>query len=263
MKNLLKTLFGGTVAAWEMLIDLPVPSFCRRLFYSPCISPSALAAGFTVVGFLIGLFIALIGGILNISWLNRYVAAALFAVAAVIISEILDSGRGLRLLISGVSLRLGGAGWIDSVLRARDRDGSFEKSTGSVAAMTVILAEIVCFGMLAYYRSALWCVAVFTGTFVIQMLFATLDRGYGEVPYINIEPEKMRDIWKLPAVIGVLTVLIFPAAGIVASAIVAGLGQMIHKNFVLTGTPVTADVITLCGKITQLVLLLCGLVFVI
>ena len=61
MKNLLKTLFGGTAAAWEMLIDLPLPAFCRRLFYSPCISPSALAAGFTAVGFLIGLFIALIG----------------------------------------------------------------------------------------------------------------------------------------------------------------------------------------------------------
>ena len=94
------------------------------------------------------------------------------------------------------------------------------------------------------------------------MLFATLPRTLGNEPFIKIAPAQRMKIWIIPAVIGVLTILFFPAAGIVAAVFVGGLGQMVHKNFLLTGTPVTADVITLCGKLTEIILLLCGVIFV-
>ena len=250
------------ITAWDMLMDIPVPRFVRNFCSGKGVTHLELAHGFVIVGIFTGVVFALFSTLLSISWINRYVAAGIFAVAAAVVCELKDSGRGLRLLISAISRKLSGQGWIDSVLDASARDGSFEKSSGSISALLISAVEVVCFGLLSYYRAAWWCVAVFAGAFTIQMLFATLPRTLGNEPFIKIAPDKKMQIWIFPAVIGVLSILFFPAAAIVGAVFVGGLGQMVHKNFLLTGTPVTADVITLCGKLTEIILLLCGVIFV-
>ena len=262
MKKLSVPRLEAAVAAWEMLVDYPVPGFIRKCCANRNVTHLELAVGFVAVGILFGVFLALVSGLLSVSWINRYVAAGIFAVAAAAVCETKDSGRGMRLLISAVSRKLSGDGWIDSVLDASSRDGSFEKSSGSISALLISFLETGCFALLAYYRAAWWCVAVFAGAFTIQMLLATLPRTFGDDPYLKIAPAQWMKMWILPAVTGLVMIFFFPAAGIVAAVLIGGLGQMIHKNFLLTETPVTADVITLSGKITEIVLLLCGIIFV-
>ena len=262
MKKISVPWLDGTVAAWDMLIDIQVPGFIRKLCRKKNVSTLELAQGFVIIGILTGVVLAIFSALLSVSWINRYVAAGLFAVTASVVCEIKDSGRGLRLLISAISRKLSGNGWIDSVLDASNRDGSFEKSSGSISALLISFTQIACFGLLSYYRAAWWSVAVFTGAFTIQMLFATLPRTLGEEPYLKIAPSQRLKMWLLPALTGLVMIFFFPAAGIVAAALVGGLGQIIHKNFLLTGTPVSADVITLSGKLTEIILLLCGIIFV-
>ena len=262
MKKISVPGLAWAITAWDMLMDIPVPRVVRNFCSGKGVTHLELAHGFVIVGIFTGVVFALFSTLLSISWINSYVAAGIFAVAGAVVCELKDSGRGIRLLISAISRKLSGEGWIDSVLDASAKDGSFEKSSGSISALLISFIEVVCFGLLSYYRAAWWCVAVFAGAFTIQMLLATLPRTLGNEPFIKIAPDKKTKIWIIPAVIGVLTILFFPAAGIVAAVFVGGLGQMVHKNFLLTGTPVTADVITLCGKLTEIILLLCGVIFV-
>ena len=262
MKKISVPGLAWAITAWDMLMDIPVPRFVRKLCSAKSVTHMELAHGFVLVGIFTGVVFALVSTLLSISWINKYVAAGIFAVAAAVVCELKDSGRGLRLLISAISRKLSGEGWIDSVLDSSAQDGSFEKSSGSISALLITFIEVGCFGLLSYFRAAWWCVAVFAGAYTIQMLLATLPRTLGNEPFIKIAPDKKMQIWIFPAVIGVLSILFFPAAGIVGAVIVGGLGQIVHKNFQLTGTPVTADVITLCGKLTEIILLLCGIIFV-
>ena len=179
MKTICKKWISGFAASWEMLIDLPLPEMIQRFVKDPAPAAITVAAGFPLLGLLTGILLAFFCGILNASWINPFVAAGVFAAAAVFFCEFKDSGRGLRLLVSAVTLRLKKYSWSDSVLTASDSDGSLEKGPGSITAAAVILVEILCFAMLARYRASLWCVAVLAGAFTVQMLLATLPRHPG------------------------------------------------------------------------------------
>ncbi|MBR7104812.1 MAG: hypothetical protein IKC65_07705 [Lentisphaeria bacterium] len=257
-----KQWFSGFCTAWEMLIDRPLP---RRLTarVQGC-SPTSLqiAAGFALTGITVGALLALLCGLLHISWLNHYVASGLFAAAAVFLAEYKDSGRGLRLLLSCIRRKLDDYDWIEAATEASAEDRSLEKSAGTLSAMLILLLEFICFALLAFHRASLWCIPLFSGAFTIQMLFATLPRKMNMPPYLPIPENRKKAIWILPGLIALTTFFIFPAAAIAAAAIVGGLGTILHKNFILTAAPVTSDLITLSGKITELILLLAGVIFI-
>ena len=262
MKNYFGSRLGGTILAWEMLMDIAIPESVRRLCANKSVSYLEIAVGCVICGILCGLTLSLLSGLLNLSWLNPYVAGGLFAVLAAAFCEYKDSGRGLKLLVSAISRRCSGDGWVDSVLEASSADHALEKTTGGLAALLILLLELCCFGLLAYYGASLWCVVVFAGAFTIQMLFATLPRGMGYEPFVKVSSERRLKIWILPVLAAVFSFFFFPAATLVAAALIGVLGQMIHKDFLITDTPVTADIITLSGKITEIILLLCGVVFI-
>ena len=82
MKKLSVPRLEAAVAAWEMLVDYPVPGFIRKCCANRNVTHLELAVGFVAVGILFGVFLALVSGLLSVSWINRYVAAGIFAVAA-------------------------------------------------------------------------------------------------------------------------------------------------------------------------------------
>ena len=252
----------GFAAAWEMLIDIPFPETLRRFRGARRASGAETAAGFVLVGLLAGIVLAVAGGILNASWINRYAASAIFAFAAVAVCDGRDSFRGLKLLVSAVSGVFDGRGVRDSLLEASVSDGSFDRTAGCISALGILLLELFSFGLLAAGRASLWSVAVLVGGCIAQMVFSTLPRSGSEPPYLVIAPAARRRIWILPGVTALWMFLCFPVPTVAAAAVVGGLGVMIRRDFILTGTPVTADVITLAGKIAELALLLCGIVFV-
>lgn len=262
MKKFFGSRLSGTVLAWEMLMDISLPESIRRFCARKNVSCQEIATGFVLCGILSGALLALLCFLLNISWINRYVAAGIFAVAAAVFCEYKDSGRGLKLLVSAIFRRSSGEGWVDSALEASANDRSLEKNMGGLAVLLFWALQVCCFGLLAYYRASLWCIVVLAGAFTVQMLFATLPRPMGEEPFLKIPSARRMKIWFLPIATAIAAFFFFPAATLVAVVLVGGLGQMIHKDFMITQTPVTADVITLSGKITEIVLLLCGIIFV-
>ena len=251
----------GFAAAWEMLIDIPFPTALRRFRGGRLATGAETAAGFVLVGLLAGIVLAVAGWILNASWINRYAASALFAFFAVAVADGRDSFRGLKLLVSAVSGVFGGRDWRESFLDASASDGAFERTAGCIAALTILLAELFCFALLAAGRASLWSVAVLTGGCIAQMVFSTLPRAGGDPPVLVIAHSARRKVWILPVLAALWMLFRFPVAAVAAVVLLGGLGGMVRRDFVLTGTPVTADVITLIGKIAELALLLCGVIF--
>ena len=121
--------------------------------------------------------------------------------------------------------------------------------------------ELFSFALLFRGGASLWSVAVLTGGCTSQMFFALLP-GPGGSPYLAVPPADRRKMWILPALAAFWMILRFPAAGIASSVIAGGLCAFIRRDFVLTGTRTSPDVITLAGKLVELVLLLCGLLFI-
>ena len=260
MKDKTFSWLGGIVSAWEMLLDIPIPGIIRKYADRKNTSVISVAAGFVILGAAAGLLLAAAGGILNVSWINRFAAALLFSLAATAFCEYKDSGRGFRLLVSAIRRKLAGNSFSEAILEAAPDDGSFEHSSGNLGSICILLFELIAFALLAYYRVCLWSVAVFAGAFTIQMLFATLYNGNGA--FLPIPQNRIKQIWIAPLAVTMVLFLIFPAATIAAAAIVGCLGQIIHRDLAASQTPISADVITLSGKITELFLLLCGLIFV-
>ena len=251
----------GFAAAWEMLVDVPLPAKLRGLCRGRKPSGLELAAGFVLVGLLAGIVLALAGRILSLSWINRYAASGIFALAAVAVCEVKDSLRGSKLLVSALCGLFAGRDWRTSLACASADDGSFDRTCGCIAALTILGAELFSFALLFGGGASLWSVAVLTGGFTSQMFFAALPGPDGS-PYLVLRPADRRKMWILPALVTLGMILRFPVAGIASPVIAGGLCAFIRRDFTLTGTPMTPDVITLCGKLAELVLLLCGLLFI-
>jgi len=251
----------GVAAAWEMLVDVPFPEKLRGLCRGRRPSGLGIAAGFVLVGLLAGIILALAGWILNLSRVNRYAASGIFALAAVAVCNGKDSFRGLKLLVSALSGLFSGRTWRDSLTGASADDGSFDKTGGCIAALTILGAELFSFALLFGGGASLWSVAVLTGGCTAQMFFAALPGANGS-PYLALLPADRRKMWILPALVTLWMILRFPVAGIASSVIAGGLCAFIHRDFTLTKTPIAPDAITLAGKLAELVLLLCGLLFI-
>ena len=251
----------GFAAAWEMLVDVPLPAKLRGLCRGRKPSGLELAAGFVLVGLLAGIVLALAGRILSLSWINRYAASGIFALAAVAVCDGKDSFRGLKLLVSALSGLFAGRNWHDSLACASADDGSFDKTCGCIAALAILAVELFSFALLFRGGACLWSVAVLTGGCSSQMFFALLPGADGS-PFLTLSPDDRRKMWILPALAALWMIFRFPVAGIASCVIAGGLCAMIRRDFVLTGTPMTPDVITLGGKLAEIVLLLCGLLFI-
>ena len=251
----------GVAAAWEMLVDVPFPEKLRGLCRGRRPYGLEIAAGFVLIGLLAGIVLAIAGRILNLSWINRYAASGIFALTAVAVCEGKDSLRGLKLLVSALSGVFSGRNLRDSLTCVSTADGSFDKTGGCIAALTILAVELFSFALLFCGGASLWSVAVLTGGFTSQMFFAALPGPDGS-PFLTLLPADRRKMWILPALVTLWMILRFPVSGIASAVIAGGLCAFIRRDFTLTGTPVTPDVITLCGKLAELVLLLCGLLFI-
>lgn len=254
--TMIKNICRGTISAWEMLLDIPLPRQVQRFQDQQC-TPAETAAGFVAVGVLTGLVFYLLGTILNISHLDKHVAAFLFAALLLIANEYKDSGRGLRLLTSGAGQWFSGAGFIQAFSTASSAPGNREHNITSV----YILLTGIALYFLALHHKLFWCAAIFTAGTTLQMLIATLPRSIQQMPYLPMEKEDFQMVKLLLAVILILLFLNFP--GMTIAAVLANwcFARYLYGKMKNNGIPATADQITLAGKIAELITLLCALLF--
>ena len=152
---------AALAAAWNLLIDIPLPKSLRvRADDMDEGGPELTALAFPVVGLLSGLVLFIVGWLLS-ELFQHSVGAALFGVIAVLLSESRDSGRGFSLAVSyadNLSEGMGLAGSLQSL------ESDWRRLSGFAATLAGVLllgVKIFCFRELFLAGSWSWVMGIF------------------------------------------------------------------------------------------------------
>ena len=252
-------LLRGMVGAWEMLIDFPLPDGFVRKFGGRVDATSKLE-GFPLVGVAIGLLLAFAAAFCALVF-KPLAGCVIFAILATAFLDLKDSGRGLALLTCGLLLRQRGVPLRESL---PGLTGDWSRIGNPLAAVFVSLLEVgkaALLFALAFSGAKLWIVVILAGAFTVQgMLALDPDRESG-IPLLPVPQENRRRGWWIAGIIGLVLLAFFPFGVIVAGAAVyfasTGFAGFFLRNF----NGVSPDLITLAGALTELLLLIVGVLF--
>ena len=236
----------GAFSAWEMLIDFPLPAALRARLGGRTDATSKLV-GFPLAGAAAGILLALAAVFCSVVF-KPVAGSIIFAVLCTAFLDLKDSGRGLGLLTSCFLLKQHGVPMVDALPRMT---GDWDAIGNPLAAVFVSLLEVAKAALLftlAFYGAKLWILVILAGAFTVQgMLAADPDRESG-VPLLPVPHENRRAGWWAFGVI---------AAGAVVYFCATGFAGYFRRNY----GGVTSDFITLAGSLTELLLLIVGVLF--
>ena len=249
----------GAFGAWEMLIDFPLPAALRARLGGRTDATSKLV-GFPLAGAAVGILLALAAVFCSVVF-KPVAGSSIFAVLCTAVLDLKDSGRGLGLLTSCFLLKQHGVPMVDALPRMT---GDWNAIGNPLAAVFVSLLEVAkaaLLFMLAFYGAKLWILVILAGAFTVQgMLAADPDRESG-VPLLPVPHENRRVGWWAFGILYLIMLPFFPFGVIAAGAVVyfcaTGFAGYFRRNY----GGVTSDFITLAGSLTELLLLIVGVLF--
>ena len=253
----IEKLYRGTLAAWGMLIDFPLPEYFRQQLGRGVDSLST-ACGFPLVGVAVGILLAVVAGFCSIVF-NPVAGGVVFALLAAAFLEFKDSGRGAALIGSFFLLRQRGYTAADALPRLNsDLAGLNNVMIGLL--LGILEAVKLCFlFLLCFFQAKLWIVVVLSGAFFVQAYLAMQPVAGGAPPLLPVSPENRMRLWRILAVLYVLLMLAFPVGMIGAAAVVYFCATGLARYFERSCGGVTSDLITLAGSFAELLLLLIGI----
>lgn len=252
-------LLRGMIGAWEMLVDFPLPDGLVRKFKGRTDTTSKLI-GFPLVGAAVGLLLALAAVFCSVVF-KPVAGSVIFAILTIAFLDLKDSGRGLALLTSGFLLLRRGIPFREALL---ELTGDWNRIGNPLAAVFVSLLEVgkaALLFTLAFFGAKLWIAVILAGAFTVQGFLAIEpDRNSG-APLLPVLEENRRRGWWAAGIIGAVLLLFFPFGAIVAGAVVyfaaTGFAGFFRRNY----NGVSPDLITLSGTLTELLLLIAGVLF--
>lgn len=248
----------GAVAAWEMVIDFPLPEPVRRRGAGP-VPGGVVLAWLPLIGLLAGAVIALAAYLVG-AVLNPVAGSVLFALLGVLFWDCKDSGRGVALIASLFWRKLQGEPMVEAL---PELDSNVMHVTSIPAAVFLTVLEILKLALLfllSFYGAKFWLGALLAGSFSLQGLLATRAGRQGAAPLLILSgAEDQRAFLLTSLVVWVICFLFFPLATLAAVLILnltsGALARGLERNY----GGVTADLITLSGALAELLLLLVGI----
>ncbi len=248
---------AALAAAWNLLIDIPLPKSLRvRADDMDEDGPELTALAFPVVGLLSGLVLFIVGWLLS-ELFQRSVGAALFGVIAVLLSESRDSGRGFSLAVSyadNLSEGMGLAGSLQSL------ESDWRRLSGFAATLAGVLllgVKIFCFRELFLAGAWSWVMGIFVLGAASQGYLSSCRSLYSGESFLAVTGSARHHIW-LVAVFIMLFYISNPAA-VLLSLLVAVLGSVLFGRWCEDRFHgLDAMTITLFGFWVELAVLLLG-----
>lgn len=247
----------GTLAAWKMLIDFPLPSGLEEYRRRGCDQFSRLI-GFPLLGLAIGVVLVLVAAFCSAVF-NRIAGGIIFALLATAFLDLKDSGRGVGLLLSLLLLKFRRVPFRESLGALNPELVQTDSPQLTVLLAVFELLKALFFFLLCFYGAKLWLVVILVGAFTVQGTLAMLPDSESGKPFLAISEENHKKIGIAAAVIYVLLMLAFPVGIIAAGAAVYFIATGFRRYFLHEFGGVTANWITLAGAITESVLLLVGI----
>lgn len=257
-----KVAMASFAAAWEMLIDLPVPASVKNAgkdFEDDAFSP-LIQMSFPIVGLVAGLVVFFFGGILSMLSM-KISGAVIFAITLTLLTELKDSCRSLGSLVS----------FFDQMLDKKplgyamiNLDNDIRNAAGPLSSLVLVLAvllKLFTFYLMFYCGYYYWIIAVLVLSFTIQGHLAaatTLNTG---LPVIEINRDSRLYIWAVAGFFILFILFKSPYVSLIAFAVAFVFANAVRRFCEIKLNGVTIDIISLSGYMFELFALLLGVLF--
>ena len=238
---------AALAAAWNLLIDIPLPESLRvRADDMDEDSSELTARAFPVVGLILG-FILFVAGWLLSGLFQLSVGAALFGALAVLLSESSDSGRGFCLAVSYVENLSDGMGLSGSFQSLESDWRNFSDFVSAVAGVVLLEVKFFCFRELFLSGASAW----------VMGYLSSCRSLYSGESFLAVTGSARHHVW-LVAVFIMLFYIAHPAP-VLLSLLIAVLGSIFFGRWCEDRFHgLDASIITLFGFWVELAVLLLG-----
>lgn len=260
MNHKIFVLGQSMVAAWEMLIDFPVPGELKKKFGGK-VGDGVKLLGFPLLGVICGVILALAGQFCATVF-NQIAGGVIFALLTLVFWDLKDSGRSLGVLGSFAALKIakvsGENVW-------NNLNSNFMELKNPASLLVVVFLELFKFAvffLLYRYSGKLWLIMVLAGGFTVQGYLAGL-RDIAGSPILSFTPVDAKRMWVTLAVISLFMMLFFGSLSpFFAFLLTLAAGVLLSRHFEATLSGVNIDAITFAGAATEVMLLFFSLLMI-
>lgn len=255
-------LLAALDAAWEMMLDFPLPRFLRA--GTDAARPGAVAVLLAIpfIGLLCGAVPALIF-LFTGTFLPAFGNALLFAAAMTALMLAKDSGRGFRLLLELCRSLLAGERFAETLPVLRPRALSAITDLGSTLCAFLVCGFLLTgFTRLGGIGAMGWAVPVMLMGTAVQGHLLSLRNLQGGLPFLTVSEKDRTKLLVLTVFLMLFPAIEHPLAVLVTVG-VCGVLALAARHFAeeLYGG-ITAEMITLAGAAAELAALLCGVLLI-
>lgn len=247
-------------AAWEMLLDFPLPPLGKTR-HAP--APIAVLCWFPVLGALAGGSIALFG-VFAAGISNRIAGGLLFGALALAFFEFKDSGRGTSMLCTWLLARLRGQSFAAVLPHLRANRDIYADPTAQMVLVLLLTVRFLLFFALGCCGGRFWLVGVLTASFALQGELAVCGGAESAPPLLAVSEEQRRHYRIFAALL--LAVLMLPgfplaviATGAAAWIFAGSYARMMEREC----GGMEPDAITMAGTLTEWLALVIGILWAI
>ena len=245
-------------AAWELLIDLPLPKFLKK---EDTVKKYGVEVQYALplVGLALGFLIVIAGVIL--SGMNQIAAAMIFAVSMAILMIIKDSGRGLGALVLFFELKRENVSTVAALYHMRTEVRNVQSMPAIISIVIIMHLYLLAFFLVSFYNFYYWMIMVLVFSFTVQAALAALPLHRNKTPIIATPRHGHNHLWTIAGFIALFIFIKSPYATLITAAL-AFLGTRLLSRFVMKNLRgISTEIIGLVGFVFEIVALLIGIVF--
>ncbi len=251
---------GNLLAAWDLLLDIPIPNSWKR-YETARPDPQLTLLAIPVIGVLSAVVILVLGAAYG-GIFTRNGAALLFALTATLFLDARDSGRGIGLLLTLLALAGRKVPLVPALPQLRPSGPGTVSGTVPMAVMVLLeMFKLGAFFLLYRHGAGCWLAGVLILSFSIQgflMGLPDLDTGR---PFLEVATAEQSRIMLVGIFLMLFVALKLPLAAIAGTGCAVIFAWAVRNAADRTYGGISAEMITLAGAAAELGLLLVGFLF--
>jgi len=246
--------------AWEMLVDIPLPKFLAAESDDEEDQQELLAC-FPVVGAVVGLGLFCIAWAISILLSTHTAAALVGSIFLALISESIASSSNIAGLAAFCRAKQEKASTVEIVDALESANSDI--SENQIFFISLYLLKIFCFALIVFYERTSWLIIVYTMSYLLRSQMVTWNELRTSQALIDVENET--SAIRLPWIVAMVIALFvagfdfFPAVIIVAIItylLIRYFKRMVDNDF----NGITGSLVGTAGAVTELILLILGIV---
>ncbi len=258
---LLRNIVANFQAAWDMLIDFPLPQMIRQKITGKSgagYSGIAKQIMFPILGVIAAFLLWLSAALLSLL-LPQVPAAILFAAVATVLTEVATSGRNIACLLSFAEQTFDRVPPLQALTELTADFRDIRSPIGTLMLTLLILFKLFCFFLMFYFEYHFWLFAVYILAFTSQAELAATTSMHSGKPLLFVASSDRFHVWIMAIFFVLFVLFIAPVPSLLAIGVAFLITRLIRNVCEQHFGGVNENIISLCGFIVELTTLLIGM----